>query len=233
MVYNKPPFAVVGRKSRGIVDPMSLEGKNLGAPPASTTFDQWPIFAKLNAINPAKVSIETIGIPVRAPMLAAGQIDAVLGYSFRVYVDLKDRGVPADDIVLLPMANYGLKLYGSAIIVNSKFSAEKPAVVAAFLEGFSKGLKDTIKNPAAAINSVLDREDLAKKEVELERLRMAIRDNVLTPEARTNGLGAIDPARLAAAIDQIALTFPFKAKPKADDIFDPAFLPAAAGRKLD
>ena len=89
------------------------------------------------------------------------------------------------------------------------------------------------QNSAAAVNSVLDREDSAKKEVELERLRMAIRDNVLTPEARANGLGAIDPARLAAAIDQIALTFPFKAKPKADDIFDPAFLPAAASRKLD
>ena len=233
MVYNKPPFAVVGRKSRGIVDPMSLEGKNLGAPPASATFDQWPIFAKLNAINPAKVAIETIGIPVRAPMLAAGQLDAVLGYSFRVYVDLKDRGVPVDDIVLLPMANYGLKLYGSAIIVNSKFAADKPTVVAAFLEAFSKGLKDTIRNPAAAVNSVLERDDLARKEVELERLRMAIRDNVVTPEARANGLGVIDAARLTAAIDQIALTYPFKFKPKADDIFDPAFLPAAANRRLD
>ena len=233
MVYNKPPFAVVGRKSRGIVDPKSLEDKKLGAPPASATYDQWPIFAKLNDINPSKVALETIGIPVRAPMLAAGQLDAVLGSSFRVYVDLEDRGVPIDDITLLPMANYGLKLYGSAIIVNSKFAAEKPAVVAAFLEGFSKGLKDTIKNPSAAVNSVLEREDMAKKEVELERLRMAIRDNVVTPEARANGLGAIDPARLAAAIDQIALTFPFKAKPKPDDIFDPAFLPAAAGRKLD
>jgi NitT/TauT family transport system substrate-binding protein len=233
MLFNKPPFAIVGRKSRGITDPRSLEDKKLGVSPAGATYDQWPIFAKLNDIDAAKVAIEKIGVPVRVPMLAAGQLDAVLGYSFRVYVDLKDRGVPVDDVVLLPMANYGLKLYGGAIIVNSKFAAEKPDAVEAFLRAFLKGLKETIKNPSAAVDSVLRREDLGKKEVELERLRMVIRDNIVTPEVRANGLGAIDEARLAQAIDQIALTYAFKSKPKAGDIFDPAFLPAAADRKLN
>jgi NitT/TauT family transport system substrate-binding protein len=139
MVYNKPPFSVVARKSRGITEPKNLEGKKLGAPPSGATFSQWPLFAKLNEIDVSKVAIEQIGLPVRAPMLAAGQLDAALGYSFRVYVDLKDRGVPVDDILLMPMANYGLKLYGSAIIVNSKFAAEKPEAVSGFLHAFTKG----------------------------------------------------------------------------------------------
>jgi NitT/TauT family transport system substrate-binding protein len=233
MLFNKPPFAIVGRKSRGITDPKSLEDKKLGAPPAGATYDQWPIFAKLNDIDIAKVALEKIGVPVRAPMLAAGQFDAVLGYSFRVYVDLKDRGVPVEDVVLLPMANYGLKLYGAAVIVNTKFAAEKPEAVAGFLRAVLKGLKETIRNPAVAVDSVLKREDLGKREVELERLRMAIRENIVTPEVRANGLGAIDDARLAEAINQIALTHAFKAKPKASDVFDPAFLPAAADRKLN
>jgi NitT/TauT family transport system substrate-binding protein len=233
MLYNKPPFAIVGRKSRGISDPKSLEDKKLGAPPAGATYDQWPIFAKLNDIDPAKVAIEKIGVPVRAPMLAAGQLDAVLGYSFRVYVDLKDRGVPVEDIVLVPMANYELKLYGGAIIVNTKFAADKPEAVAGFLRAFLRGLKETIRNPSAAADSVLKREDLGKREVEIERLRMAIRDNIVTPEVRANGLGTIDGARLTEAINQIALTYTFRAKPKPGDIFDPSFLPAAADRKLN
>jgi NitT/TauT family transport system substrate-binding protein len=233
MLFNKPPFAIVGRKSRGISDPKSLEDKKLGAPPAGATYEQWPIFAKLNDVDVAKVGLEKISVPVRAPMLAAGQLDAVLGYSFRVYVDLKDRGVPVDDVVQLPMANYGLKLYGAAIIVNTKFAAEKPDAVAGFLRAFLKGLKESIKNPAAAVDSVLKREDLGKREVELERLRMAIRDNIVTPEVHANGLGAIDGARLTEAINQIALTYVFKTKPKASDSFDPAFLPAAPDRKLN
>jgi len=33
MVYNRPPYAVIGRKSRGVVQPKDLRGKKLGAPP--------------------------------------------------------------------------------------------------------------------------------------------------------------------------------------------------------
>ena len=166
-------------------------------------------------------------------MLAAGQLDAVLGFSFRVYVDLKDRGVPVDDIVLLPMANYGLKLYGNAIIVNSKFAAEKPEAVKSFLQVFLRGLKEAVRRPGDAIDSVVRRDDVAKKEVELERLRMAISDNIVTPEVRADGYGAVAPARLEEAIEQLALTHTFKAKPKPEDVFDASFLPPPAERKVN
>jgi NitT/TauT family transport system substrate-binding protein len=232
MLYNKPPYAILARKSRGITEPKQLEGKKLGAPSAGSTHLQWPLFAKLNNIDVSKVVVETIGIPVRAPMLAAGQLDAVLGYSFRVYLDLKDRGVPVDDIVLMPMANYGLKLYGSAIIVNAKFAAEKPDAAKGFLQAFLKGLKETIRRPAEAVESIVRRDDGAKKEVELERLRMAIRNNIITPEVRENGFGAIELSRLAQSIEQIALVHTFKQKPKPEDTFDSSFLPPAGERKV-
>jgi NitT/TauT family transport system substrate-binding protein len=232
MVYNKPPFAIVARRSRGITEPKQLENKKLGAPPAGTTFGEWPLFAKLNNIDVSKVTIETIGIPVRAPMLAAGQIDAALGYSFRLYVDLKDRGVPVDDIVLMPMADYGLKLYGNAIIINPKFAADKPEAVRAFLHAFLKGLKDIVRRPVDAVDAVVRRDEALKKEVELERLRMAIRDNIVTPEVKANGYGAVDYARLGDSIDQIGLVYTFKAKPKAQDVFDASFLPPADERRV-
>ena len=231
MVYNKPPFAIVARRSRGITDPKQLEGKKLGTPPVGMTFE-WPLFAKLNNVDAAKVTIETIGFPVRAPMLAAGQIDAALGYSFRLYVDLKDRGVPVDYIVLMPMADYGLKLYGNAIIVNPKFAAEKPEAVRGFLHAFLQGLKEIVHRPAEAVDTIMRRDDTVKRDVELERLRMAIRDNIVTPEVKANGFGAVDLARLGESIDQIGLVYTFKAKPKAEDIFDASFLPPAAERKV-
>ena len=179
------------------------------------------------------MTIETIAIQVRAPMLAAGQVDAALGYSFRLYVDLKDRGVPLDDIVLMPMADYGMRLYGNAIIVGPKFGAEKPEAVRSFLHAFLKGLKETVRHPADAVDSIVRRDDSVKREVELERLRMAIRDNIITPEVRANGYGAVDFTRLAESIDQIGLTYTFKAKPKAEDIFDASFLPPANERRVN
>jgi NitT/TauT family transport system substrate-binding protein len=233
MLYNRPPYAVIGRKSRGIASPKDLEGKILGAPSAGGAYAQWPIFARANGIDVSKVTIENVGFPVREPMLAAGQVDAITGYSFTSYVDLKDKGVPVDDIVVLLMADYGVALYGSAILVNTKFAAEHPDAVQGFLRAFLKGLKDTVKQPASAIESVLRRNGEVRKNVELERLTMAIRENIVTPEVKENGYGGIDADRFARAIEQTALTYKFKTKPKLDDVFDSSFLPAAAARKFN
>jgi NitT/TauT family transport system substrate-binding protein len=233
MVYNRPPFAIITRKSRGVEKPKDLEGKKLGAPAADGAFAQWKIFVKANGIDAGKVIVEDVGAPVREPMLAAGEVDAITGFSFSSYVNLKERGVPVDDIVVLQMADYGVNLYGSAIIVGDKFAAAHPEAVKGFLRAFTKGLKDTVRDPAAAVDSVIKRNDAAKKDVELERLRMALKDNILTPEVEANGYGEVDMARLDRAIGQIALTYDFRAKPKASDIFDPSFLPPAADRNTD
>jgi NitT/TauT family transport system substrate-binding protein len=234
IVYNRPPFAVIGRKSRGIGTPKDLEGKRLGAPTADPAYAQWPIFVKANGIDASKVTIDNIGGPVREPMLAAGQVDAVTGLSFNNFINLKDKGVPVDDIVVLLMANYGVDLYGDAIIVNEKFAAAHPDAVKGFLRAFVKGLKETVKAPAAAVELVLTRNDSAKKDLEIERLKIAIRDNIVTPEVKANGYGGIDNARFGHAIDQIALTYKFKtAKPKPEDIFDASNLPPAADRKAN
>jgi NitT/TauT family transport system substrate-binding protein len=233
MVYNRPPFSIVSRKSRGVTKPKELEGHKLGAPAADGAFAQWKIFVQANGIDASRVTIENVGFPVREPMLAAGQVDAIAGFSFSSYINLKDRGVPADDIVVMLMADHGVNLYGNTIIVNPKFAADHPEAVKGFLRAFLKGLKDTVKDPATAVDSVIKRNDVAKKEVELERLAMALRDNVLTAEVRKDGFGGVEEARFDKSIDQIGLTYEFKAKPKGADIFDASYLPAAADRKTN
>jgi NitT/TauT family transport system substrate-binding protein len=102
--------------------------------------------------------------------------------------------------------------------------------VRAFLRAYLKALKDTVRDPARAIESVLRRDDTAKKDVELERLRMAIRDNIVTPAVKANGFGGVEPDRFAAAIEQLALAYRFKAKDKAAAAFDASYLPPAAER---
>jgi len=230
MVYNKAPFAIVARKSRGVSAPKDLENKKLAAPAGDAAFAQWRIFAKANDIDISKVAIETIAFPVREPMLAAGQVDALTGFSFSTFITLKDRGVAVADIVVMLMADHGVHLYGNAIIVSQKFAMERPHAVRGFLRAYLKGLKDTIKDPGRAVDSVISRNNAASKDVEIERLRIAIRDNILTPEVKANGFGGVDARRLNRAIDQIALTFDFRTKPKASEVFDESFLPAAVDR---
>lgn len=234
MVYNKPAFSIVGRKSRGVTKPKDLEGKKLGAPAPDGAYAQWKIFVQANGIEASKVTIENVGFPVCEPMLQNGQVDAITGFSFSSFINLKSMGVPVDDIVVMLMADYGVNLYGNTIIVNPKFAADNPDAVKGFLRAFVKGLKDTVKDPSTAVDSVIKRNDVAKKPVELERLKMALDANIVTPEVKKNGYGAVDSDRLTKAIDQIALTYEFKnGKPKAADAFDSSFLPSAADRKAN
>ena len=232
VVFDKPPYAIIARKSRGIAAPRDLEGKKLGAPASDMSFAQWPIFAHVNGIDPKKVIVEDVGLPVREPMLAAGEVDAITGCAFTAYVDLREQGVPADDLLVLPMADYGVELYGDAIMVAPNFAQEKPEAIRGFLRAYVKALKDAIRDPASAIESVLHRADGANRGAELERLRLAIRDNIVTPGVKMNGYGAVDPERFVAALDQLALSYRFKAKDKATAAFDPSFLPPAVERSV-
>ena len=103
--------------------------------------------SQANGIDASKVTIENVGFPVREPMLAAGQVDAITGFSFSSFINLKIAACRSTTSSCMLMADYGVNLYGNAIIVNPKFAAEKPEAVKGFLRAFIKGLKDTVKRP--------------------------------------------------------------------------------------
>jgi NitT/TauT family transport system substrate-binding protein len=232
MMYDKPPFAIATTAKTGISKPKDLEGRVLGAPAADGAFAQWKAFVKENGIDAAKVKIENIGFPVREPMLADGKVDAITGFSFSMHYNLLQKGLKPEDIKMLLMADYGLVLYGNAIMVNPDYAKANPKAVAGFVRATIKGTLDTIKDPDAAIKSVLSRNETADAKIELDRLKMSLRDNFVTTWVKANGFGDVDMARLAKSIDQIALTYDFKSRPTAADIFTSQYLPPAAERKL-
>jgi len=225
MVYDKPPFAVVGRKSLGIEAPADLEGKILGAPPPDGAWAQFPAFATAAGIDMDAITVEPVGFPTREPMLAEGEVDAVTGFSFSSFLNLVRLGVPEDDISTILMADHGLDLYGNAIIVNTDFAEENPEIVEGFLEAVAAGWQDVIGDPAAGAEMVADRNPAIDTDLEQRRLELAIDANVLTDYVKENGMGGIDPERFARAIEQIAETYEFQNAPTPEAYFDPSFLP--------
>jgi NitT/TauT family transport system substrate-binding protein len=232
MIYDKPAFAIGTTAKTGIAKPKDLEGRVLGAPTADGAFAQWKAFVKENGIDESKVKVENVGFPVREPMLAEGKVDAITGFSFSMYYNLLQKGLKPEDIKTMLMADYGLVLYGNAIMVNPDYAKANPKVVAGFVRGTIKGVLDTIKDPDSAIKSVLSRNETADAKIELDRLKMSLRDNFVTPWVKANGFGGVDMARLAKSIDQIALTYEFKNRPAAEDIFTSEYLPPVSERKL-
>lgn len=232
MVYNRPTFAIVGRKSRGVSRPSDLAGKKIAAPPTDNASSLWPVFAKVNDIDLAKVTVINAGVPVREPMLAAGEVDAVVGRSYSTPITLREKGVPADDITVLPMGSYAVALYGSAIFVHPKLLSEKPEAVRGFLRAYLHGLQDVLADPRVGAAAVVKRDADVRAALALERLEIAIRLSILTPETHERGLGGIDPARFATALKQLGTVYAFKTPPKLEDVFDPSFMPSQDEREL-
>lgn len=225
MVYDKPPFAIVGRKSLGVETPMDLEGKVLGAPPPDGAWAQFPVFAAETGIDPDKITVEPVGFPTREPMLAEGNVAAITGFSFSSVVNLKRLGVPADDISNILMADYGLELYSNAILVNTDWAAENGEIIEGFLRAVAKGWADAMADPEASIESLLERNPAADPALEQERLQMAIDQNVITDWVKANGMGGIDAARMETAIAQLGETYEYQTTPDASLYFTDAYLP--------
>lgn len=228
MIYDKPPFAVIGRASRGIDGPGSLEDKVLGAPPPDGAWAQFPAFASANGLDMSKISVEPVGFPTREPMLAEGNVDAITGFSFSSYLNLVRLGVPEDDIKVILMADHGLSLYGNAIIVNTDYAKENAEIVTGFLGAVAKGWHDVIADPAAGAEMIAERNPAIDIELETRRLQLAIDANVVTDYTRENGIGGIDGDRFAASLKQIAENYEFKAEPDVALYFTDAYLPDAS-----
>jgi NitT/TauT family transport system substrate-binding protein len=233
MLFNKAPYSIIARKSRGVMALTAIEGKTLGVAEGDLSARLWPAVANLNGIKLKGVKQSSISAAVREPMLSAGQIDAVTGFSYLSAINLRDRGVPADDLAVLKFADYGCEAYGFAVIVSPALAAAKPEAVKAFVRAVIGGVHLAIKDPANAAAEVANRMDGGSKDLELERLRSILRDNILTSEVRRNGIGAIDPARFERSIDQVGEDFKFQKRPQASDIFDDQFLPPLNGRLIN
>jgi len=232
MVYDTPAFSIVTLKKTGIAKPKDLEGRVLGAPAGDGAWAQWPIFVQANKIDASKVKVENIGFPVREPMLAQGKVDAITGFWFSSFMNLKAQGIADNDIVVLHMRDWGVDLYGNGIIANPDFMRFNPKAVQGFVRATIKGIQETARDPDGAIDSVMKRNQIAKRDVELERLKLSLQRNFVTPDVKKNGIGGIDVKRLERSIEQIGLTFQYTNKPKPADIFTAQYLPAREQRML-
>ena len=230
MVYNNTPAAVLALKKSGIKTPADLAGKKLGAPVFDAGRKAWPIFAKANGIG--NVNWTSMDPTLRETMLVRGDIDAITGFSFTSLLNIEARGVKAEEVVVMPYPSFGVKMYGNAIIVSEQFLAKNPEAVKAFLRAFTKGTKDVIADPKAAIATLKARDGLVSEVLELRRLKMALDATVLTADAKAEGFGEIRGPRLSLMASQVSDAFVTKERVNTALVWKDGFLPPAADRDI-
>lgn len=232
VLLNDPPFSIITLRREGITRPIELYGKKLGAPAGDAPRRLWPLFARAVGMHPASVEWITMDVPLREPMLVRGDVNAISGFYFTSFINLKAARVDPAEIVAFMYSDQGLPLYGNAIMAPPALLEREPEAVRGFLRAFVRALKDTINNPAEAIAIVKRRDPLLREDVELERLQIALRHNILTSDVKSHGFGVVRGERLSRSIDLLADAFALPVKPRWQQVFTDRFLPPKAERML-
>jgi NitT/TauT family transport system substrate-binding protein len=230
MVYDRAPLALISLKKSGISKPADLAGRKGGAPSVDAAFRLFNVFARVNRVDPAKVSWVGVQPQVREPMLVRGDIDFSAGWSMAVVPGLLKLGIPRDDINVMMMNEYGLDLYANAVFTTPAFAKRHPEAVRGFVKATIQSWLGAAADPGAAIAALKKAEPLSDPAIEMTRLKAAL-DFVITPWVRAKAFGFVDAERLKKHIEIVTTGFHLPRKPLPQEVFDSSYLPPLAERK--
>jgi len=234
IVLNSPPFALLSLKKYGIHEPKDLKGATIGAPAGDAPRRLWPIFAKNVGLPADSVSWTNMAPPLREPALVKGDVKAISGFYFTGFLNLTENlKIPEGDVVAFKYSDYGIDLYGNAVVARVDWLKANEDTARRFLAAVNAGFKAAIRDPKTAITHIKAAEPLSNEATELKRLQLAISANMVNDEVRRHGLLGIDAARMARAIDQVVASFELPSKPTVAQVFTGAYLPPASERRLD
>ncbi len=224
VIHVKSPLSVVTLKGRGIESPKDLEGKKLGAPAGDAARRVFPAFAGAVGIDPNKVTWVTMDIPLREPMLARGEVDAITGFYYTSVINLLNLNVSENDIIVFKYGDY-MEIVGNCIVVNEDFLKKNPDAVRRFLRAVIRGLKYSIQNPDEAISILLQRDPTLNKDAEKKRLMMALELIYVRGITDKYGFGYVDPSVIEKNIDTIVSVLGLQRRPSLSEIVDFSYLP--------
>jgi NitT/TauT family transport system substrate-binding protein len=233
MVYNKPPFALITKTSSPIKTLKDVVGHTMGTPAGGSAGQLFAPLAKINGIDPAKVTVVNMQPNLQEQMLLNGQVDFSAVFTVTSYINLIGMKVDPDkDIRWLFFSDYGVDLYSNGIMVSQKLLKEKPKAVAGLVRALNRAIIENAAAPDSAIALMMKTEPLMNGELEKQRLLYTFKTHIVTPETDEIGIGDIKPDRMAKAIKLLAETYGLASTPTVADVFDRAFLPSKDARTL-
>ena len=229
--FDRSEAAIIALKKSGIASPKDLSGKTIAAPAGTSMRLLFPIFASVNGFDGNSVKWLTAAPAVKDTLLFRGQADAVTGFPSTSVLFLEGQGIPRSDLVVLSYAHYGLDLFGSGLVASASFLAKNPDVLKGFMRATIRGMRDALASPEAAVASVMKRDSLITRDLELARFKILADTAVLTPNVKANGFSHVDDERLRRIIGYVAKGMDIESPPAPADVFRGDFLSAAGDRK--
>jgi NitT/TauT family transport system substrate-binding protein len=232
IVQDQSAQSIVSYKSAGIEKPADLLGKRIGTAQLDATSRMFPLFAKLNHLPWDQLNRIPVDQQLRDMLLAKGDFDAAIGFDYSIIFKLVSLNHPLSDINVMHYRDYGLDLYGNAILVSQSLLREHPEVVRGLVAASTIGWIRGEQDRDGVIAALVKRDALMQPKPERARLDWALDTLILTDWVRAHGLGSTDPDRLQRNLELVVTGFGLANKPPLASIVSQAFLPPAAERQF-
>ena len=221
MFFGRAPHAVFFRASSAIKNPKDLEGKSIACPATSANKVMFPAFAALAGIDANKVEWRITDSAVAIPTFAAGRADLVCEFlTSRPNVAAQSK----EPISQFVYADYGFKIYANAVIAQEDTVKQNPDLVRRFVRAAMRGLDYAVKNPDEAMKVLMKYAPENKPAIAAEEWKVAA-DLIMTDEAKSNGVGYMDPQKVAATYEIITTSFNLdKSKDKVENLYSNDYL---------
>lgn len=184
VINQHSPVVVYSLAKSGITRPEQLVGKRVGVNIGGTKHREFQ--ALLTHLGIDENAIQLMGMTESSPApLLAGQVDAMLGYTEDQPVTVELRG---EEVNRIALADHGIDLYSTNIIVNQAYLEENPDLVRRFLRASLEGWAYAVDHPAEAVDAYMaarPESDRAFNEANFRKLIPILQ----SPDVETHGFG--------------------------------------------
>ena len=233
VLYDGSPLVAAVKADGPIKEPKDFEGKTLAAPDFDAGRQLFPVFAAYTGIDLSKVSWLSVKPELREPMLARGEAEGITGFVTSTVFGLKALGLEeGKDVKLFRYADYGAKLYSTGVHTTKAYAEKNPKLVTGTIRALVKGTKAAMADIDASIAALKEHEPLTDAALEKGRLQLTFDELIATPEAKANGISAVDKTRMQSNIDDIEKAYGLPLKLKVEDVYDDSYLPPKADLML-
>lgn len=198
MVFDKTPMTFFSRSDAPLRKPADLEGKTLGAPAGDSQRLAFPAFARLNKIDPQKVTWVNIEPTAKVASIAEKRMDGVADYT--TGQPFYDKAMGEGKAVRLQWADYGFDMYAMSIMASEKTMKDKPRQLKDFLEASYMGWRDVMANPDEAL--AIYKKRVPEIDVAIIKANMLMGFELMqTRNYADNGIGYIDDKKMCGSTE--------------------------------
>jgi NitT/TauT family transport system substrate-binding protein len=202
------PVSVITLKKANITEPKQLKGKKISWFQANVKAQLDPLL-QAGGLTRNDVEFVNVARGAEVQMLAAGQVDAVYGFSFGQALTLEDKGFPTN---VMALKDFGLKNYGTILYTSEQLLKSNPDLVKRFVRATLKSLAWTRDNMEAAIAEVV--KVAPDRDLKLETKKLGIIFGLYNSPDYGERFGIMNDAKWRTSIDVFTEDLPKKPEVK-------------------